>query len=136
MPMTKPFTYQVSGEFDHILEEHGNTYTAFRKIMFGDSGVYKPDVRKYYATEEGERMAKGCTLTDEAANNLASALIQEGYGEDKDLYNTISEYRPELCSRFIEEVQKLSDKEIKAHLTKYPVPEDNELTEYDLDEVI
>lgn len=137
MAMTKPFTYEISPDFDHIIEEHGNTYTAFRKISWGDNGTFKPDVRKYYATEEGERMSKGCTMSDEGAGELAVALLWEGYGKDKDIANAIFQQRPELVSIMIQEIQDMSDDDIKAHLENYPVDDDYGMSEFtDLDEVI
>ena len=32
--MEKPFTYEVDPNFDYVLEERGNTYTALKKIRW------------------------------------------------------------------------------------------------------
>lgn len=133
----KPFSYEVSPDFDHVLDEKGNTYIAFRKIKWGDSEEYKPDIRKYYATEEGEQMAKGVVLTEEATHELTTALLKEGYGNDKEIYETIIDNRPEITSRFIKQILEDSDPEmIQAHLDAYPIPEEEKEEFVDIEEVI
>ena len=136
--MEKPFTFEVSPDFDHVIEEHGNTYVAFRKIRWGDSETFKPDLRKYYATEEGERMSKGCTFSEGGACELTKALIEEGYGNDNDLFVAIKDLRPTLYSRFIDDIINKSDPEaLMAHLEEYPTPNDVVDVEfYDLGDVI
>lgn len=138
MANTKPFSYEVDPEYDYVLEEKGNTYTALRKIKWGDSEEYKLDIRKYYATEEGERMAKGCSLmSEEGADELTKVLIETGYGQDKELYETILEKRPELVSRFIKYISDDSDPEmLMAHRETFPIEDDEEEDYYDLEEVI
>ena len=65
------------------------------------------------------------------------ALVWEGYGKDKDIANAIFQQRPELVSIMIQEIQDMSDDDIKAHLEKYPVDDDYGMSEFtDLDEVI
>ena len=69
--MEKPFTFEIDPNYDYVLEERGNTYTALRKTRWGDRDHSSLDIRKWYATEEGERMAKGCSLmSDEGLMNL------------------------------------------------------------------
>lgn len=132
----KEFKYDVDPKFDFVLEERANTYIAARKIRWGETGDYKVDIRKYRATEEGEMMMKGCSLTDEGTNELTKILLQEGYGKDKEIFETIIDNRPELTSRFIQKVQESSDKEIEEHLSKFPVKDEKEEELYNLDDVI
>lgn len=132
----KEFKYDVDPKFDFVLEERANTYIAARKIRWGETGDYKVDIRKYRATEEGEMMMKGCSLTDEGTNELTKILLQEGYGKDKEIFETIIDNRPELTSRFIQKVQESSDKEIEEHLSKFPVEDEKEEELYNLDDVI
>ena len=132
----KPFSYEVSKDFDHVLDEKGNTYTAFRKIKWGDSEEYKPDIRKYYATEEGEKMAKGVVLTEDATHELVKALLEEGYGNDKEIYETIIDKRPEITSRFITQVLHDDPEMLYSHLDGYPIPEEEEEEFVDIEEVI
>lgn len=133
---TKPFSYEISEDFDHVLDEKGNTYTAFRKIKWGDSEDFKPDIRKYYATEEGEKMAKGVVLSDEATHELAKVLLKEGYGDDKEIYETIIDNRPEITSRFIAEILHQDPELLYAHLDTYPIPEEEKEEFVDIEEVI
>lgn len=133
---TKPFSYEISEDFDHVLDEKGNTYTAFRKIKWGDSEEFKPDIRKYYATEDGEKMAKGVVLSEEATHELVKVLLKEGYGDDKEIYETIIDNRPEITSRFIAETLHQDPEGLYAHLDAYPVPEEEEEEFVDIEEVI
>lgn len=120
----KEFKYEVNPDFDFVLEERANTYIALRKIKWGNSEEEKIDIRKYVATEEGERMMKGCSFTEEGANELTRVLVDQGYGKDKDIFDAIINNRPEITSRFINEIQNSSDKQIAEHLDQYPVKDE------------
>lgn len=134
----KEFKYSVDPNFDFVLEERANTYIALRKIKWGENGDPKIDIRKYVATEEGERMMKGCSMSDDGANELAKVLVQQGYGKDKDIFNSIIDNRPEITSRFIREIKESSDSAIEEHLKKYPIvdveEDDEEL--FNLNEIV
>ena len=59
------FKFEVDKNFgDHVIEERDNLSIIMRKISWGNSSEYKVDIRKYLYTEEGERMNKGISLTD------------------------------------------------------------------------
>lgn len=82
----KEFKYEIDKEFDdHVIEERNNTSIIMRKISWGSNGDYKVDIRKYLYTDEGERMGKGISLTDDGANELTKELISCGYGNTKDI---------------------------------------------------
>lgn len=101
----KPFTYEIDPDYDHVLEEKGNTYTALRKIRWGDSDNFRLDIRRWYATEEGERMSKGCSLmSDEGADELTRILVSTGYGNDKELSSEICSNRYEIAARIYDKV--------------------------------
>lgn len=136
MNTTKPFTYEIDPNYDYVLEEKGNTYTAIRKIKWGNSDEYKLDIRKYYASEEGERMSKGVSLmSDEGADELVKVLLDTGYGDDASIWRAINDSRPELMSMFIKQIREEDDHVLDLHLADYPVKvSDEEL--YDLGEVI
>lgn len=129
------FSYETDPNFDYVLEERANTYVALRKIKWGKSEEFKVDIRKYRATEGGEMMMKGCSLSKEGTDELANVLIKEGYGKDKDIYNAIIQHRPEITSRFINEIKNNTDKAIEEHLNMYPVKDEEEEL-YDLDALI
>lgn len=133
----KPFHFEVDPNYDFVLEERGNTYTALRKIRWGDKEDFSLDIRKYYATEEGERMAKGCSLMSrEGADELTRILVDTGYGNDKQLAETICANRDEVAARIYDHI--LNDNDLKNRIedivTNHLNNEDEEY--YDLDEVI
>lgn len=108
--MEKPFTYEVDPNYDYVLEERGNTYTALKKIRWGDNDHFSLDIRKWYATENGERMAKGCSLmTDEGADELTRILVSTGYGDDKELASEICSNRTELAARIYNNILNIDD---------------------------
>ena len=131
----KEFSYETDPNFDFVLEERANTYVALRKIKWGNSEDFKVDIRKYRATEEGEMMMKGCSLSKEGTDELANILVKEGYGKDKDIYDAIIQHRPEITSSFINEIKNSTDEAIEEHLSMYPVKDEEEEL-YDLDDVI
>ena len=137
--MEKPFTYEIDPDFDYVLEERGNTYTAARKIRWGDRDHFSFDIRKWYATEEGERMAKGCSfMSDEGVDELARVLLSTGYGNDKELANEIcSGARDELAARIYNRI--LEDKDLKDRVEDIIVnhlADEDEEEYHDLREVI
>lgn len=85
------FTYEVDKNFDYILEEKGNVFTAVRKIRWGSATDFKLDIRKYYNTNDGETMSKGISLSDDAANELTNVLTATGYGNTKEIINNIKD---------------------------------------------
>lgn len=89
-------SYNIVDGFDEIIDEKGSTFIALRKIQWGvkqgetsDKPV-KLDLRKYYNTEEGERMNKGVSfLTEEGPSELVNVLIEKGYGNTTDILSRI-----------------------------------------------
>lgn len=95
--MAKDLEYTIDSNFDYTIDEKGNKYIALRKIDWGNNGEYKLDLRKYYTNSEGEeRMSSGVVLNDDAANELTNILVEQGYGDDEQLANTILNNRPEV----------------------------------------
>ena len=98
--MSKEFAYTTDPDFDYTIDEKGNTFIALRKIDWGNNGNYKLDLRKYYASESGETMSKGVSfLTEDGPNELTKVLIETGYGDDKEIADTIIENRPGILGR-------------------------------------
>lgn len=134
---TKPFHFEVDPNYDYVLEERGNTYTALRKIRWGDKDEFSLDIRKYYATEEGERMAKGCSLMSrEGADELTRVLVDTRYGDDKLLAKSICDNRPELAARVYDIITE--NKDLKATVEDIIINKlaDEDEEYFDLDEVI
>ena len=102
------FKYAIDKDFDHTIDEKGNTFIALRKIAWGDSDNYKLDLRKYYTTEDGERMNKGVSfLTDEGPNELARVLIDTGYGNAMDIAESIKNNRPDIMELLASDLDKI-----------------------------
>lgn len=102
------FKYAIDKDFDHTIDEKGNTFIALRKIAWGDSENYKLDLRKYYTTEDGERMNKGVSfLTDEGPNELARVLIDTGYGNAMDIAESIKNNRPDIMELLASDLDKI-----------------------------
>ena len=80
--LVEPFQYSVDENYNYNIDEKGNTFIALRKIDWRNSGNYKLDLRKYYSTENGERMSKGVSfLTEDGPNELTRVLLYTGYGD-------------------------------------------------------
>lgn len=138
MKTEKPFHFEIDPNFDFVLEERGNTYTALRKIKWGDKDEFSLDIRKYYATEGGERMAKGCSLMSrDGADELVKVLISTGYGNDKQIAEAICANRDEIVARIYDKI--LSDSDLKGRVEDIIVnhlSDEKEEEYFDLDEVI
>lgn len=132
------FTFDIDDNFgDHIIEERGNTFTALRKIRWGSQSDYKLDLRKYIATSEGEQMRKGCSITEDGANELTKVLLETGYGKATDIAQSIESNRKDILAVLSEYIGSLSDDELKEIERHYPDDEDIDTDEYcDLHEVI
>lgn len=85
------FSYKIAENFDFIISESNNSFVALRKIAWGDSVNYRLDIRKYYNTAEGERMSKGCSISDDAADELTKVLVENNYGDTRDILNGIKD---------------------------------------------
>ena len=92
------FKFEVDKNFgDHVIEERDNLSIIMRKISWGNSDEYKVDIRKYLYTEEGERMNKGISLTDNGANELTKELVSCGYGDTKEIIKALSKREENLA---------------------------------------
>ena len=115
--MARDFIYTADPDFDFTIDEKGNTFIALRKIDWGNKGDFKLDLRKYYASESGETMSKGLSfLTDEGPNELTKVLIENGYGNDEEIANTILENRKGVLARIavaLEDPEKSYDLKVE-----------------------
>lgn len=98
--MAKEFVYTVDSDFDYTIDEKGNAFIALRKIDWGNTGNYKLDLRKYYASESGETMQKGVSfITEDGPHELTKVLIETGYGHGPEIADTIIASRPDILKR-------------------------------------
>lgn len=110
------FTYTVNPDFDYTIDEKGNAFIALRKIDWNNNGTEKLDIRKYYASEEGEKMQKGVSfLTEDGPNELTKILLETGYGDANEITDTIVNSRPDILGRICKIIASdpsLSDPEL------------------------
>lgn len=86
------FGYSIKEGFDYIIEEKGNQFTALRQIDWGNKGIYRLDLRKYYSQPDGERMSKGISfMTDEGPGELVKVLLRTGHCETYDALECIKD---------------------------------------------
>lgn len=95
---TKEFSYKLCN-LDRIVDEKGSVFIALRKIAWGCGKDENPedlnipvklDLRKYYNTEQGERMDKGVSfLTEDGPNELTKVLLEEGYGNTSECLSVL-----------------------------------------------
>lgn len=82
----------IIDEFDHIIQEKGNTYISLRKVKWFENSDVKLDLRKYVTNTDGsEKMMKGCSFDEEAGHELTHALTEEGYGDTRVILNNIKD---------------------------------------------
>lgn len=81
------FEYEIDKDFDHIVDEKGNSFIALRKIQWGGKGDYKLDLRKWYINSNGEEtVGKGVSfLTEEGPHELTKTLVDNGYGHTNEI---------------------------------------------------
>lgn len=127
------FSYEKDPNFDFVIDEKANKFMALRKIKWSSSNEFKLDLRNYVATDEGERMLKGCTfISEEGGHELARVLVQEGYGHTDDLVDAIFERR-ELLGAIAHRINDSDPTEIEHAMEEYNNRGESLL---DLDEVI
>lgn len=79
---------EIVDGFDFILEEGQNTSTNLRKVSWNGRDP-KTDIRKWSYQDGTERAMRGITLSDEGTNELASVLVEQGYGDINRIINAI-----------------------------------------------
>lgn len=99
------FSYTIHDNYDYIIEETGNTFIALRKLSWGSSENAKLDLRKYFNTDEGERVHKGISFSDEGANELVKVLCETGYGDTEDVIHAIKD-REDFMTSLSKEIGK------------------------------
>lgn len=92
------FSYKIKEDFDHIFDEKANTFLALRKVQWGGKGDYKLDIRKWYVNSDGEEVVgKGVSfLTEEGPDELTKILVEQGYGDTKELMEVLSNRNEEV----------------------------------------
>lgn len=109
---SKEITMEIEDNFDFIIEEGQNTSINLRKISW-NSRPSKIDIRKWNYVDGNEVAMKGIGLSEDGANELASVLVEQGYGDTKRIIKALKS-------------RGFNEKELKNN----EAYEDNEMEEY------
>lgn len=109
------FDFKIVDEFDHVFDEKGNSFLAFRKIDWGNKGNPKYDLRKYYNNADGEEiMGKGFSfLTEEGPNELVKVLTENGFGHTDEILDAIKD-REEFLQCLSDALDGCATEQLKA----------------------
>lgn len=99
-------------EYDHdrcdrLIDEKGNQFIAMRYARWKEENDFKLEIRKFALSEDGETPLKGISfMTEDGPNELALALLEEGYGNPDEIANAILEKRLDIGARVYDGVSK------------------------------
>lgn len=96
MAFNGEYEYDPNG-IDQIISEKGNWFLALREVRWSKNKDFKMDLRHYMSDEAGDQARKGCSFTYDEADDLVRVLLEEGFGDEKAIAETIMEHRPNLC---------------------------------------
>ena len=126
----------IVDDIDHILCERGNTYVSLRKVKWSETGNPQLDIRKYFTASDGsETIGKGVTLPDEAAHELVTRLASYGYGETREVLESIKDREDFMVS--LTATLSSDDKELLQKTfpdMDFSEPEEPETSFYDIRE--
>jgi hypothetical protein len=90
-------TYHIFDDFNIPFDEKGSTCGTLRRVQWvkdgeePDESKAKLELRKIYINSSGERTGKGYTFsTPEGPSELTIGLIENGFGNTKDILKSIS----------------------------------------------
>lgn len=89
--------YHIFRDYDVVFDEKGNTCGTLRKVQWvkegkePDESKAKLEIRHLIVNEQGETFGKGYSFsTEEGPHELTLALIDNGFGDTKDIIKSIS----------------------------------------------
>lgn len=123
---------QIIDGYDHIISEKGNVFIALRKIKWSEDSDTKLDLRKYITTTDGgERCQKGVCFDDEAADELTKVLCETGYGDTREIIDSIKDrdnFMPSLCRSLSGDNKEMLQKAFPD--MEFPEVSDDELEDF------
>ena len=93
MKATREFKLEIDPELDVVFDEGpGNSFLAMRKLRWDENSNFKIDLRKWFTNADGEEIAgKGFSfITEDGPNNLVNCLIDNGFGDTKEIVESIA----------------------------------------------
>ena len=107
--------YHIFNDYNVTFDEKGNTCGTLRKVQWvregkePDEEKAKIEIRHAIVNEEGEIMGKGYSFsTPEGPGELTLALIDNGFGDTKDIIKSISKR-----SDFVESIKNIDSVEVE-----------------------
>lgn len=131
MAFNGKYEYDLNG-IDRIISEKGDYFFALREVRWSHDKEFKNDLRRYRSAEEGDIPLKGCSFSDEEGDELVKTMIEEGFGEDNEIAQSIMENREGLCDilRCLEGADEIGKDTrvdlMKRHNTEVEVESDDE----------
>lgn len=84
--------FNINEDLNEIFEEKGNTYSAIRKVSWGEKEKEYIDIRKWYAGEDGDTPGKGfCFSTEDGPDELVNVMLKKGFGETEEVLESIKD---------------------------------------------
>lgn len=104
----KEFKLEIDPSVNEVFDElPGQSFLAFRRLRWTESGQFRYDIRKWFTTSDGEEKAgKGVSfMTEEGPDNLISALMKHGFGDTRKTLEAIKD-RPDFLPNVKEIIQR------------------------------
>lgn len=132
-----PRQFNGKYEFDQngineIISEKGDIFLALREVRWSENKPFKLDLRHYRSDEFEDKTLKGCSFTDDDADDLVKILIENGFGENEALVDAITSSRPDLCYILKEELNSdcgMAKEDARKKLFERRQTEDEEMDE-------
>ena len=107
--------YEINKEKpQHVVDEKGNKYLQLAWTRWNDRGEYKLELRSFYSTNDGYHPGKGVSfLTEDGPNELVKCMVEDGYGDDDELFDVIVNNRSNLYAKFANHFMNKDENEIK-----------------------
>lgn len=123
MNMAKDFNMQIIDDFDFILEEKGNSFTALRKLKWSENSTVRLDIRRYIINSEGDEVTgKGVGfLTEDGPDELVKVLVENDYGVTSEILSAI-----EGRDEFIVSLKRVLSDEKLEELNNVTIEEEEE----------
>lgn len=90
---------------DSIIDEKGNQFIALRFARWKEDKDFKLEIRKFAISEDGETPLKGVTfLTEDGPNELVHSMLENGFGDPKEIANIIENHRPSVAAKIYKDM--------------------------------
>lgn len=90
------YEFKTDG-INSTISERGDLFLALREVRWSENKDYKLDLRNYKSDEYGDKTLKGVSFTEEDADELVKVLIENGFGDDKEIVSALMDHRPNIC---------------------------------------